>query len=351
MPSMQNCVRLAACGAGALFLASMPAAAADLVVVNYGGGIQEWSRNHYWKPFAEAEKISIAEDTRDYGIGIVRTKVEGGANIWDVVAVEDIEAIQGCEEGLYQKLDWSKISGRDKLIPQAVLPCAQGEVIYSMVIGFDGNRIKDAGPQNWADFWNVSKWPGKRVLYKDPRDSLEAALMADGVEKEKVYSVLATKEGVDRAFRKLDQLKPNLLWWTNPGQSRQMMISGDAVMAATFSGGLFQLNRREKTNFKVAWDQGIVHIDYWAIVKGTKRPDLAMKYMDFVSRADRQAAFASEGTQGVPNTDAGPLISKEAYPLLPTHPDNFKLALVSNAQFWLEHYDTLNQRFLTWLSR
>ena len=331
--------------------ASLPAAAEDLTVVNYGGNIQDWSRNHFWKPFAAETGIKVIEDTRDYGIGIIRTKVAGGANTWDVVAAEDIEVIQGCEEGLFQKLDWLKIAYKEKLLPQAVLPCAQGEVIYAMMIGYDGKRITGEGPKNWADFWNTKKWPGKRVLYKDPRDSLEAALLADGVARDQVYQVLSTSAGVDRAFRKLTELKPNLLWWTNPGQSRQMLISGDAVMSATFGGGLLLLNRREHTDFKLAWDDAILHIDYWAIVKGTPHLAAAMQFLNFASRADRQAAFANEGLQGVPNRDADALIDRAVSPNLVTTVQNLKVALPSSAPFWLEHYDTLNQRFTAWLSQ
>ena len=325
--------------------------AEDITIANFGGAINDWSRVSYWKPFTAETGINVIEDSRDYGIGVVRTKVQGGANTWDVVAVEDIEAIEGCEEGLFEKLDWSKISGRAKLIPSAVLPCAQGELLYSMVVSWDGNRIKDQGPKNWAEFWDVKRWPGKRALYKDPRDSLEAALMADGVARDQVYKVLATPAGVDRAFRKLDQIKSNVLWWLNPGQSRQMLVSGDAAMVATFHGGVARLNLTEHTNLKYTENDGILHTDYWAIVKGTKHLPAAMKFMDFVSRPDKEAVFAANALSGVPNQDATPLIDKSVAPYLPSNPENFKVALVSDPPFWLEHYDALNRRFTAWLAQ
>ena len=64
-----------------------------------------------------------------------------------------------------------------------------------------------------------------------------------------------------------------------------------------------------------------------------------------------QAAFANQGLQGVPNTDPGPLIKLAVYPYLPTTPDHLKIALTSDAAFWIEHYDVLNQRFIAWLSQ
>ena len=56
--------------------------------------------------------------------------------------------------------------------------------------------------------------------------NLEFALLADGVKVEDVYKVLATPEGVDRAFAKLSELKPNIQWWEAGAQPAQWLIAG-----------------------------------------------------------------------------------------------------------------------------
>src|SRR3546814_15744266 len=84
-------------------------------------------------------------------------------------------------------------------------------MLWSYVIGYDGDRIKGAVPRNWADFWDVKRFPGKRGMRKTPKYSLEFALMADGVPADQVYPTLRTPRGVDRAFRKLDEIKPNVV--------------------------------------------------------------------------------------------------------------------------------------------
>ena len=101
---------------------------------------------------------------------MLRAKVQGGANNWDVVQVESEELLLGCEEGLFDKLDWAKLGGRDKYLPDAVSDCGVGAIVYSFVLAYDGDKIKD-GPKNWADFWNTQKWPGKRALRKGPKTS------------------------------------------------------------------------------------------------------------------------------------------------------------------------------------
>jgi putative spermidine/putrescine transport system substrate-binding protein len=185
----------------------------------------------------------------------------------------------------------------------------------------------------------------------EPRDSLEAALMADGVAREDVYQVLSTPEGVDRAFKKLDELKPHLLWWNNAGQSRQMLASGEVVMTATYDSGIHNMNLNEKTNFGVSLQDAITHIDHWAIVNDSPQIDNAYAFLEFASRAEPQAGVSNTMGISVPNGDALPLINETMRPLLSGNPDNIKNALTSDTQFWLDNYDALSKRFQAWAAQ
>lgn len=329
-------------GAAALTIAASPALAKELTVANFGGLIQDQVRALYFDPFA-ATGVKFVEDTRDYGIGVIRSRLEGGANTWDVVAAEDIEVIQGCQEGLFEKIDYARIAAADTLVPDAKLECGVGEILYNMSIAYDPAKVTE-GPQNWADFWNVEKWPGKRALWRDPRDTLEAALLADGVPLDQVYTVLATKEGQDRAFAKVEELKPHIIWWTNPGQSRQLLASGEAVFIATFDSGVNATNLSEGLKNKVVTNNSIRHIDYWSIPKGTPNLDTAYEFLNFVNEPERQAGLASGMGISVPNTAALAFVKPEVVPLLSANPENIKTALQSSAPFWLDNYDSLNQR-------
>jgi putative spermidine/putrescine transport system substrate-binding protein len=332
-------------------LAASPLAAQEkqLTVANFGGLVQDLVRQVYFDPFAKTG-VKLTEDSRDYGIGVIRTRIEGGSNNWDVVAAEDVEVIQGCQEGLFETIDYSRIGVADKLLPDAKLDCGVGEILYNMAIAYDPAKTTDA-PKDWADFWNTDKWPGKRAMYRDPRDTLESALMADGVAREDVYKTLATKEGQDRAFASLGKLLPNIIWWTNPGQSRQFLASGEATFISTFDSGVNSNILREGTKNKVVTTNSIRHIDYWAIPKGTANLDTAYEFLNFASDARRQADFASVMGISVPNTDALPLVKPEVVPLLSANPDNVKTALQSSPDFWLDNYESLNQRFTAFIGK
>ena len=155
---------------------------------------------------------AVLEESWDGGIGVLQAKVKAGSPNWDVVQVEADELALGCDDGLFEKIDWTSIGPKADFIKSAVSDCGVGAFVWSTAIAYDGAKLAQ-GPQSWADFWDVAKFPGKRALRKGPKYTLEFALMADGVTPERVYEVLSTTEGVARAFAKLDKLRPNLIWW------------------------------------------------------------------------------------------------------------------------------------------
>jgi putative spermidine/putrescine transport system substrate-binding protein len=340
---------LAAAFLGAVALA--PAARArDLTVVSWGGPYQNNQRAVFFKPFMEATKIPLQEATWDGGIGILRAKVEGGNLDWDVIQVESDELALGCEEGLYVKLDWSKIGGKDIYIPATVSTCGVGASIYSYVLAYDGDRLKD-GPKSWADFFDLKKFPGKRSMRSGPKPTLEIALMADGVDPKDVYKVLGTPAGVDRAFKKLDTIKSSMVWWTAGNQPIQLLASGDVVMATAYNPRIHAANLEPGKHFKAVWSQSLFGIDSWVILKGTPNLDAAYKFLDFIGDAHRQAKMSDIAPMGMSNKATNGLVDKAVLSEMPTAPENFAHSVAINVPFWIENFDKLNDRYTKWAAQ
>ena len=59
---------------------------------------------------------------------------ETGNLPWDVVQVETSELIRGCEEGLFVKLDWSRIGPKSNYIQPAVTECGLVVVVVSQLV-------------------------------------------------------------------------------------------------------------------------------------------------------------------------------------------------------------------------
>src|SRR6185312_11671953 len=139
----------------------------DLTVVGWGGTSQDAHREAYWRSFTQQTGIKLREDAWNGGIDLLRAKVHGGHSDWDVVQVEVEELLLGCRERLFEPLDWSALGGRDAFIPGAVNDCGVGAMVWSEVFAYDGGRLKTT-PLNWADFWDIKRFPGRRGMRKTP---------------------------------------------------------------------------------------------------------------------------------------------------------------------------------------
>jgi putative spermidine/putrescine transport system substrate-binding protein len=342
---------LVLCGTVAATMAfAAPAISRDLTVTAWGGSSQAAQRKVFYEPFMKATGLKLVEDTWSGGIGVIRTKVQSGDPNWDVVQVEGDENVIGCDEGLYVKPDWNAIGGKAAFLKEAVTDCGVGSVVYSSALTYDADRLKD-GPKSWVDFWDLKKFPGKRTLRKTPKYTLEFALMADGVPPDQVYKVLRTPAGVDRAFKKLDEIKSSIVWWTAGSTPPELLNSGEVVMAGSYVSRILAANKADKKNFKVVWDQSMYALDYWVILKGTPHPKEAGQLLAFMTKPENQAKFPTENPQGVTTLEGIKHTDPEVAKLLSTYPDNMRHALAFDAAYWVEHIEDLTQRFNAWVSR
>ena len=343
---------LAACTLTTAMAFAPSVSARDLTVVSWGGPMQDAQRKVYFKPFEDLTKTKVEEASWDGGIGILRAKVQGGNLDWDMVEVESDELGLGCEEGLYTKLDWSKLGGKDIYYPAAVSTCGDGTFFYNFVLGYNADKLKD-GPKGWVDFFDLKKYPGKRALRSGPKGNLEIALMGDGVDPKDVYKLLATDAGVERAFKKLDTIKSNIIWWQTGTQPIQLLSSDEVVMTSVYNGRITiaDADKAEHKNYKMVWNDSLFTIDSWVILKGSPNVDKAYKLLDFMSDPNRQKEFPDYVPAGMTNKKTISLISEKMLPDLPTAPANFAHVLELNVPFWLENYDKLNDRYTKWAAQ
>jgi putative spermidine/putrescine transport system substrate-binding protein len=336
---------------GAFVLAAGAAAAADLTVTSWGGSYQDAQREVFFEPFKQATGINLIEDNWNGGVGAIRAKVEGGGHEWDVVQVEAEELVLGCEEGLYEPIDWDAVGGKDQFIDAAVSDCGVGTIVWTTAIAYDGDKITADAPQSWADFWDTEKYPGKRGLRRGPKYNLEFALMADGVDPAEVYDVLRTPEGVERAFAKLDEIKDEVIWWEAGAQPPQLLASGEVIMTSAYNGRISAANQGEGRNFKVVWPQSIYAVDSWVILRGSPNKDAALQFIAFASQPEHQSNLPKAIAYGVTNKAAADQIDKAILADLPTAPENLAGAIELDTEYWVENIDRLMERFTAWAAQ
>ena len=325
---------------------SLPALAQQqITVVNFGGANANAQKKAYYEPIEKAGIKVVAVEYNGEQAKI-KAMVETKKVTWDVVEVESPDVARGCDEGLFEKLDYSKIGNKSDFLPAAVTECGIGVFVWSTVMAYNGDKLKD-GPKTWADFWDLKKFPGKRGMRKGARYNLEFALMADGVKPADVYKVLATKDGAERAFKKLTELKSSIQWWEAGAQPPQFLVAGDVAMSTVYNGRIDAANREGK-NLKIGWTGGIYDLDYWVIPKGAPNKDASLKFIAFASTPDAQAEYAKNIAYGPTNTKALAKLDAKVVDNLPTSPANATDALQFNLKFWADQGEDLEKRFASW---
>lgn len=335
--------------AAAVLVSLAAQAQTQITVVNFGGANGNAQKKAYVEPFEKTTGNKIVSVEYNGEQAKIKAMVEAKNVTWDVVEVESPDVTRGCDEGLFEKLDYSKIGNKADFAPAAVHECGIGVFIWSTVMAYNADKIKTP-PTTWADFWDTKKFPGKRGMRKGARYNLEFALMADGVPVQDVYKVLATKDGADRAFKKMSELKSSIQWWEAGAQPPQFLVAGDVALTTVYNGRI-DAAQREGKNLGITWTGGIYDLDYWVMPKGGKNRDVALKYIAMASSANEQAEYAKLISYGPTNTKALSKLDKSVLDKLPTSAANSKTALQFNVGFWADQGEALEKRFAAWAAQ
>jgi putative spermidine/putrescine transport system substrate-binding protein len=156
---------------------------------------------------------------------------------------------------------------------------------------------------------------------------------------------------VDRAFKKLDTIKQNIVWWESGAQAPQLLADGAVVMTQAYNGRISDAAKKDNKPFKTVWDAQVYDFDWWAVPTGAKHADAAAKFIVSASQPKAYADLSKYIAYAPPRKDAIALIDKQRLADLPTAPENFKRALQINANFWADNADQINKRFQVWLTQ
>ena len=341
------------------------AAAQDATVnlLSWGGAYGNSHLEAYAKPCEAASGVKVVIADADNPATPIKAMVEAGNVTSDVASVEYADAVRLCDEGLLETIDAAALTAAadgtaaaEDYIEGGVTDCFVATDVYSMVMAYDDSKFPDAKPATPADFFDLEKFPGKRTMRKGAKFNLEFALMADGVPAAEVYTVLATPEGVDRAFKKLDSIKNDVIWWEAGAQPPQLLADGEVTMAYAFNGRIFNAAIADKKPFKISWDGQIYEMEGWVIPKGAPNLENAVKFVAFSTAPEPQARAAEFISYGPPRKSAAALVGNmegtedPMGPHLPTTAENMTNALGSNLDFWVDHDSELNERFNAWLA-
>lgn len=323
-------------------------AAEPLSVMSFGGAYQEAQRKAVFSAYAEETGQAVSEQEYGGEIAKIKAMIDSGNTTIDVVDVDAPTLLQGCDEGIFETIDWEKIGPKSEWLAGTTSDCGVGTIVYATVLSYDETKLEKA-PTKLADLFDLSAFPGKRGLWKNPATNLEFALLADGVPSQDVYATLATPDGLDRAFAKLDTIKEQIVWWEAGAQAPQLLASGEVAMTTAWNGRIFNANK-EGRDFGIVWDNQILDSNYWVIPKGAKDIEGSLAFIRFAVEPKVLAGIAKYIPYGPVRSTAAAEVAPEDAKNLPTSPANLTTSLTLDNAFWADHGDEIRKRFTTWLS-
>lgn len=329
----------------------------ELTVALNGGEYGKACIEVYVKPFVAETGIKVTPITDEVPKSKLELMVSTNSVSVDVIPVAPFTDVLAHEKGFLEKIDYSifKKDELDAILDFAKTPYSVGAIVYGYCMVYNTEKFPagKARPTTWAEFWDVSKYPGVRTLYSGQYGDgpWEEALLADGVPANAIYPL-----DIDRAFASLDKIKPHIRkWWTTGGEIAQLMRDKTVDLAQSYDGRAMsvidegapvEINRNQ---LKLTWES-------WGIPKGSPNKQNAQRFIEFITRADRQAAFAKLLPWGPMNRNAFKLIPEDLGRKLASHPDYLASSIITNPKWYAEvgpdgtpNADRLIQRWNEWI--
>ncbi len=315
------------------------------IVVNGSGGTQEQgSRKAFYDEFEKRFGIKVVT-TSPPNLAKLQAMVRAGHVEWTVTELDIEEAIRAEKQGLIEPIDIAIVDRSQFPDGARNRRSIFSRAVYSTVLGHRTDLWRAGeGPKDWKDFWDVAKFPGPRAMQNRPVDNLEFALLADGVETGKLYPL-----DVERAYKKLDQLKKHVaVWWKTGAQSAQLLVDKEVAMGTAWNGR-FYAAASKGAPIHVVWNQGSIKESAFVIPKGAKDAYWGQKLFALMTEPRLQAVYADFATYPGLNLESVKFVDPRVAPHLPTHPDNLGRQFWQDAAWWTEHGEKMEERWAKWV--
>jgi putative spermidine/putrescine transport system substrate-binding protein len=250
-------------------------------------------------PFKKMCGCDVVFETGNNADRLNKLKARGGSGV-DVIYLTDSYSQLGIEDGLFQKLDRSKLPNISGLYDLAQDP--QGGYGPAYTIGrigmvYDSAKVKEP-ITSWNDMW---------------REDLKSSISLPGITTTAgpMMVVLAGKHaGVDAyadpdaAFKAIEALKPNVVKNYNTGSELVTLLSTGEVSVSVAQD--FTLAALQKAVPTVKWaelkDGDLATLNTVNIPKGAANVDLAYQFINFILSTEVQQREAETGVDAPVST-------------------------------------------------
>lgn len=322
----------------------------DSVVIRTTGGVFEVAlKRNFFDPFTKAtgvRVVTVAASDSEMQAKAAAMQAAGRVE-WDLISPQMSE-LPNLSRLLVDLGDCSAIPAVADALPGT---CGRYGVLYlvgAQVLTYNTQAFPDRKPRTWADFWDVKGFPGRRALSNSggPFATIVSALIADGVPRDKLFPL-----DLDRAFRKLDEIRPHIaVWWRTGDQSQAMWRNDDIALALMWCGRTFAA-RRSRLPLAWSFEDTLADFGAWAILKDCPHPNAARAFIEFyLSQPTLEANFSREMGYATPNMKAAALLTEQEREDLITSPETMAKIIQMDPDWVAENRARTLDRWNTWIS-
>jgi putative spermidine/putrescine transport system substrate-binding protein len=289
-----------------LLAAAMPAMAQEKFVVSvWGGSWRDMVADIIGKKFTAETGAQVDYITGGTIDRLNKERLAKGNPESDVTFTTAHVGWLYVNDGLYERLDLAKVPNAKNLVSQAeISPYHIGTWAYVYTIGYRPDLLKGVTFASWADLW---------------KPELEGKLAAPDFDPSHLIVVAAMLSGADAAHwekgqDKLKELKPNFkAFYTNDANSQQLITTGETPVQVILSMNAHYIAAQGVPIELVIPKEGaVLGIDTVAIMKGSKKTELAYKFINIALDPQVQAEIAKfkKGSPVVADAKVDPAIAK-----------------------------------------
>lgn len=295
-----------------------------------GGAAEDAFVSACVNPFAKQHHLK-AQSVSNSSLAQLQLMERTGKVTWDIA----YDAVDGPGAGDWSSvltpIDYSIVDKNQMLPAYRSYATKYGVVhdIYVTAMVYNTKTLAGKVPQNWADFFNTSKFPGSRafasVSYNGPVGMMSQLMLAAGKS--------ATPVDNGTAIGVLNKAKSRLLNYTSQPQDQQFVTSGRVSMASMVASNAETLVK-QGAPVAIQWNQATGGADYLEVPKGAPNPKLSMEFIQFCDSKQAQLDFTKLHANGPINTEAANALPADLASQVPTSAEHRSQIVIVDPTYW-----------------
>lgn len=269
------------------------------LVISTWGFAEDFFREEVYKPFEEKHNVEIVLDTGNNADRL--NKVRQGNSDIDVIFLSDYYAEQGINEGLFEKIDHSKMTNIENIYDVAKAPLGEeygpAYTIAQFGIAYNADEV-DQPITSWKDLWREDLESGIAI---PSITSTAGPMFLDAASK-----VSGSKEfDEEKAFNHMKQVMPNVVKEYSRTADFVNMFTQGEIVAGPIMEMYFADMQEAVPNAKFVSPEegGYAVMNTVNVIKGTNQKDLAMEFVNYMISKDIQEKSAKSKIDSPVNTE------------------------------------------------